>query len=96
MDVLEPNRVVERAARDCLGIRVVTPFRGMLGKRDELLDELITWLDDREIDDAGPFFLRLHVIDMSGPMDLEVGVVTPAPLRGDARVKPGTLAATRR
>jgi len=95
MDVLEPNRVVERAARDCLGIRVVTPFRGMLGKRDELLDELITWLDDRGIDDAGPFFLRLHVIDMSGPMDLEVGVVTPAPLRGDARVKAGTLPAGR-
>lgn len=95
MEVLEPNRVVEQAVRDCLGIRVVTPFRGMLGKRDELLDELIAWLDDRTIDDAGPFFLRLHVIDMSGLMDLEVGVLTPAPLRGDARVRAGTLPAGR-
>ncbi|TDW91707.1 GyrI-like domain-containing protein [Kribbella sp. VKM Ac-2566] len=95
MDVLEPARVREWATRDCLGIRVVTPFRGMLGKRNELLDELIAWLADQGIDDVGPFFLRLHVIDMSGPMDLEVGVLTPTALAGDARVKPSTLPAGR-
>ncbi|TDO63965.1 effector-binding domain-containing protein [Kribbella sp. VKM Ac-2571] len=95
MDVLEPARVSEWATRDCLGIRVVTPFRGMLGKRNELLDELIAWLAGQGIDDVGPFFLRLHVIDMSGPMDLEVGVLTPTALAGDARVKPSTLPAGR-
>ncbi|TCC09936.1 GyrI-like domain-containing protein [Kribbella soli] len=91
MDVVEPTRVVRHEARTCVGIRVVTPFRGMLGKRNELLDELIAWVADQGIDDAGPFFLRLHVIDMSGPMDLEVGVLTPTALPGDERVRPGVL-----
>ncbi|WP_350274065.1 GyrI-like domain-containing protein [Kribbella sp. HUAS MG21] len=99
MDVLEPPRVTERPPQDYLGIRLVTPFRGMLGKRNDLLDELSSWLANHRIDDAGPFFLRLHVIDMNGPMDLEVGAMTPPPVRpadhraraGDGRVRPGML-----
>jgi hypothetical protein len=95
MDLLEPPRVVERSTQDCLGIRVVTPFRGMLSMRNELISELDAWLGSQGIENVGPFFLRLHVIDMSGLMDLEVGVVTPGPLAGDARVRPGVLPAGR-
>jgi hypothetical protein len=51
----------------------------MLGVRDRLLDELDTWVEAIGID-AGPAFLRLHVIDMEGPMDIEVGVMTPSGL----------------
>ncbi len=95
MDLLEPPRIVERPQQDYLGIRVITPFRGMLSIRNELISELSAWLDTRGIDDVGPFFLRLHVIDMSGPMDLEVGVVTPGPQAGDDRVQPAVLPAGR-
>jgi hypothetical protein len=41
------------------------------------------------------FFLRLRVIDMAGPMDLEVGMMTPEKLPGDDRVRPATLPAER-
>jgi hypothetical protein len=41
------------------------------------------------------FFLRLRVIDMAGPMDLEVGMMTPEKLPGDDRVRPATLPAGR-
>ena len=95
MDLLEPPRVVERPQQDYLGIRVVTPFRGMLSTRNVLINELDAWLLRHSIDDVGPFFLRLHVIDMNGPMDLAVGAVTPGPLTGDARVQPAVLPAGR-
>jgi hypothetical protein len=95
MELLEPPRVVDRLQQDYVGIRVVTPFRGMQSIRNELLDELNAWLLRHRVDDVGQFFLRLHVIDMSGPMDLEVGVVTPGPLAGDARAQPATLPAGR-
>lgn len=63
----------------------------MLANRDRLLAELITWLDAHGIETAGPFFLRLHVIDMTGLMDIEVGVVGDgAP---DDRVTRGILPA---
>ena len=93
MDLLEAPRVVERPEQHYLGIRVITPFRGMLAKRNELLDELFGWLRTAGVDDSGMFFLRLHVIDMAGPMDLEVGMMTPKPLPGDDRVRPATLPA---
>jgi effector-binding domain-containing protein len=95
MDLLEPPRVVERPQVDYLGIRVVTPFRGMLAVRNELIDELSAWLVRQGVDDVGMFFLRLHVIDMNGPMDLEVGVITSGPVAGDDRVRPAVLPAGR-
>ena len=86
MELIEPPRVVKRSEASYLGIRVVTPFRGMLRVRDELMSELNAWLQARGID-AGPFFLRLNVIDMEGPMDLEVGAITKDSLPGDDRVQ---------
>ncbi|MBM7785548.1 GyrI-like domain-containing protein [Tenggerimyces flavus] len=95
MELLEPPRVVDRARVDCLGIRVVTPFRGMLRVRDELLAELAACLKTHDLEPDGPFFHRLHLIDMDGPMDIEVGVVTSAPVGGDDRVRRTELPAGR-
>src|ERR1700723_3869702 len=93
VQIIEPPRVEQRPAKTYLGIRVVTPFRGMLRVRDELLAELYLWLASHDIEPTGPFFLRLHVIDMEGPMDLEVGVITTTELEGDDRVRSGALPA---
>jgi effector-binding domain-containing protein len=93
VDLIKPPRVERRPAVAYVGIRVVTPFRGMLRVRDALMADLVAWLDGRE---AGPLFFRLHVIDMDGPMDIEVGAVTAAPLAGGGdRVRAATLPAGR-
>jgi effector-binding domain-containing protein len=93
VQIIQPPQVEQRPEKAYVGIRVVTPFRGMLRARDELLAELYQWLTSRDFEPAGPFFLRLHVIDMEGPMDLEVGVVTTGELGGDDRVRTGVLPA---
>lgn len=92
MDIIEQPRVERRAETPYLAIRVITPFRGMLHARDELLSELIGWLKAQDAE-SERFFLRLHVIDMEGPMDLEVGAITKEPVSGDKRVKPAILPA---
>ena len=81
-----------RPAEHYLGIRVITPFRGMLGVRDKLMAELFGWLDRQKLD-MGEAFLRLHVVDMEGLMDLEVGATVSGPVAGDDRVRPGKLPA---
>ena len=81
MEIIAPPRVEERPERVYVGIRVVTPFRGMLKVRD-----------------VAPIehgFLRLHVIDMNGPMDIEAGYFTRAPSQGAGRIKPGSMPAGR-
>jgi effector-binding domain-containing protein len=93
MQIIQSPRLEQRPEKTCLGIRVVSPFRGMLHVRDELLAELYTWLASHDMQPVGPFFLRLYVIDMEGPMDLEVGVVTSTEVKGDDRVRSGVLPA---
>ena len=95
MEIIEPARVEQRPERMYVGIRVVTPFRGMLKVRDELLQEVRRWIDQSGVETVGYGFLRLHVIDMAGPMDLEAGYFTRRPCEGDGRVQPGSMPAGR-
>src|SRR4029077_18899525 len=89
VEIIEPARVEQRPERVYVGIRVVTPFRGMLKVRGELLQELRLSIEELDIETVGHGFLRLHVIDMAGPMDLEVGYFTRGPCEGGGRVQPG-------
>jgi hypothetical protein len=96
MEIVEPARVEERAEIPYVGIRVITPFRGMLATRDQLLAEARTGIKEAGIETVGYGFLRLFVIDMDGPMDLEAGYFTPRPVHaGYSRLQPGSMAAGR-
>jgi effector-binding domain-containing protein len=95
MEVIEGPRIVAKPETPYVGIRLVTPFRGMFAVRDKLMAELYEWLDKRDVVDVGSTFFRLHVIDMEGPMDVEVGVITKEALEGDDRVRAATLPAGR-
>jgi len=94
MEILDGPVVAVRPDRHSAGIRVVTPFRGMFAVRDALMAELYAWLGKQDVD-FGHTFFRLHVVDMAGAMDVEVGVVTDKPVEGDDRVRAGVLPAGR-
>jgi effector-binding domain-containing protein len=93
MEIVGAPNIVHRPETPYLGIRLVTPFRGMLSVRDRLLTELHNLVVERHVDVAGAYFLRLHVIDMKGPMNIEVGVMTTDRPEGDDRVRAGVLPA---
>lgn len=76
MEMIRPPQVVIRPERTYVGRRVVTPFRGMLRVRDALLAELDLWATGKSSSPTGPAFMRLWVVDMDGPMDIEVGLLT--------------------
>jgi len=92
LDIVSGPQLERRPEAPTLGIRETVPFRTMLSHRDRLLAELTEWLSDHDVEPDGPFFLRLHVVDMSDLMDIEVGVVGTA-AAADARVQPGALPA---
>lgn len=82
-------RIEPRDEAPAVGIRLVTPFRGMLRVRDELLAELAAWLAERDLHTPGPFFLRLHRVDMAADMEIEVGIFG-VDHAGDERVRSST------
>ncbi|HEV2590509.1 MAG TPA: GyrI-like domain-containing protein [Gaiellaceae bacterium] len=93
MEIVVPAHVERRQAQSYLGIRVVTPFRGMLKVRNDLQAELARWTHAHDVATRGFGLFRLHVIDMEGPMELEVAVLVDCPPEGDDRVRPGELPA---
>ena len=95
MEILEGPTVETRPAIPYVGIRAVTPFRGMLGVRDELLAEVLAWSAQSGLDVVGHGFMRLNVVDMHGDMDIEVGLVTPQRTDDSSRVRSGVLPAGR-
>ena len=96
MEIVEPARAEVRPEIPYVGIRVVTPFRGMLAARDRLLAEARDGIKEAGIETVGYGFLRLHVIDMDGPMDLEAGYFTVGPAHTEhPRLRPGSMAAGR-
>lgn len=79
MEIHAGPEVVSRDAVPYIGIREVTPFRGMVSRSDALLKQVQQWCSERGIVPTGPPFMRLHVIDMRGEMDIAVGVpVSPS------------------
>lgn len=64
----------------------------MLAVRDRLLAQARTEIKEAGIETVGYGFLRLHVIDMDGPMDLEAGYFTAGPAHIDhPRLRPGSM-----
>jgi effector-binding domain-containing protein len=94
VEIIDGPSAAAKPERHSVGIRLVTPFRGMFSVRDELMEELYAWVDERGIE-YGHTFFRLHVVDMDGPMDVEVGVITEKAVRGAGRVAAGVLPAGR-
>jgi effector-binding domain-containing protein len=78
-----------------MGIRTVTPFKGMFTVVAMLRKELDAWIETNKIKTAGPPFLRFHVIDMRGFMDISYAVPVRKALPDDGNIKAAELPAGR-
>jgi effector-binding domain-containing protein len=85
----------EREAQHYVGIRTQVPLKDLKKIIPAFLDELFAWLRKEGIAPAGAPFIRYHVIDMAGSMDVELGVPVASAVAGDGRVAPGMIPAGR-
>jgi hypothetical protein len=67
-------RIDTRAEQPYVGIRTQTPMKGMFKVIDRLFKEIEVWAKKQAIEPVDAPFLRYHVIDMEGVMDIEVGL----------------------
>jgi effector-binding domain-containing protein len=95
MTIVGTPKVDQRPERPYMAIRTQVPMKGMFSVVDQLRMELSSWLQQQGVTPAGPPFLRYHVIDMSGEMDIEVGIPIITPQPDTPRVRVGVLPAGR-
>src|ERR1700689_253961 len=79
----EPQ-VEQRAEQPYAGVRLRVTMDGLSGVVDRGFPELFGWLAEHAIAPAGPPFIRYHVIDMDGELDIELGVRAGATPDGSA------------
>jgi effector-binding domain-containing protein len=91
MTIVSEPKIDERKAQPYMGIRTQTPMTGMSKMVTKLFREINAWAKQHDLKPAGPPFLRYHVIDMEGQMDIEVGIPVAASMPADGRVAAGTL-----
>jgi effector-binding domain-containing protein len=70
MTTIGKPKIEKRPKLTYMGIRTISPFKGMSKEIDRLANELNSWVDEKKIKTTGPPFLRYHVIDMRGFMDI--------------------------
>lgn len=95
MTIVGAPKIDFRPERSYMGLRTQVPLKGMFSVVDRLRKELARWFEQQGLDPAGPPFLRYHVIDMAGVMDIEVGAPVVTALPDDGRVQAGLLPAGR-
>jgi effector-binding domain-containing protein len=78
-----------------MGIRTIAPFKGMSKVIDKISKEINAWVRDHNIKPAGPPFLRFHVIDMRGFMDISFGVPVRKALPDDGQINADMIPAGR-
>ena len=95
MTTIGKPRIDKRPERTYMGIRTLAPFKGMSKVIDKISRELNTWVAENKIKTSGPPFLRYHVIDMRGSMDISFCVPVRKALPDDGEIKAGVLPAGR-
>jgi effector-binding domain-containing protein len=89
-------QISARSEQPTLGIRTpVTMEEFGQGVIPRLSGEVFTYLKQQGLAPAGPEFIRYHVIDMAGQMEVEIGVPVAPGVGGNGRVAAGVLPAGR-
>jgi effector-binding domain-containing protein len=95
MTTIGKPKIDTRPEQIYMGIRTVAPFKGMSKVVAKLSKELNAWVNQNKIETAGPPFLRLHVVDMRGFMDLSYGIPVYQALPDNGNIKADVLAVGR-
>lgn len=88
-------RLEQRDEQPYVGIRTQVPTSKFKEIIPQFLDELFAWLGRQGVKPAGAPFMRYHLINMAGNMDVELGVPVATTLQGDGRIAPGVIPAGR-
>jgi effector-binding domain-containing protein len=93
--MLTEPMIVERDEQPYLGLRTSVTMEGISGFLDASFPTVFAHMEATGIRPSGPPFVRYHVIDMDGVLDIEVGVPVASAATGTDRVVAGVLPAGR-
>jgi effector-binding domain-containing protein len=95
MNIIREPNIDTRPEQPYMGIRIISPFKGMSAMIGKISKEMHNWVKAYDVAPAGPPFIRFHVIDMRGKMEITYGIPLNVILPEDGRVTADVLVAGR-
>jgi len=95
MTTIGKPKIDKRPKLIYMGIRTIAPFHGMSKVIDRIRQDLNAWVEQNQVKLSGPPFLRYHVIDMHGFMDISFCFPVLKALPDDGDVKADFIPAGR-
>lgn len=95
MPTIGKPKIDKRPKQVYMGIRTIAPFKGMSKVISGIAEDLNAWVNENNIKTSGLPFLRYHVIDMRGSMDISFCVPVRKALPDDGQVKADFIPAGR-
>lgn len=86
-------KIDTRSKQVYMGIRTIAPFKGMSKEVDKIRQQLNAWITVHNIKAIGAPFLRYHVIDMRGGMDISYAVLVDKAVPDEGDIKADELPA---
>jgi effector-binding domain-containing protein len=92
--ITEPT-LVNRSEQPYVGIRTQVAVQDFPKAIDEAFPAVFAWLEQQGVKPASAPFIRYHVINMPGRLDVEMGVPVTKALSGSGRIQAGVVPAGR-
>ena len=93
--MISKPKLEDRDAQHYVGIRTQVPMKALKNVIPHLLGDVFAWVEKQGVTPAGAPFIRYHVINMGGDMDVELGVPVATAIQGDEWVSSGLIPAGR-
>jgi effector-binding domain-containing protein len=88
-------KIESRPEQPYVGKRIVMPMSEFGNVIPTLISDVSKWLDGKNVEPAGPPFLRYRVINMPERMDVEVGIPVDQTVAADDQIASDSLPAGR-
>ena len=88
-------KIVERGEQPYVAVKSVVSMKEIGAVAGKFLGEIFGWVAGHELAPAGAPFFKYNVVDMERGLEIEFGIPTASPAKGDDRALAGVLPAGR-
>lgn len=89
----ETPKVITRKEVPYVSLRATVKGEDLPGLVQKVVPQLGAWLAEHKITPKGPLFIRYTYVDMPKRLDVEVGLITTAKVKGSGQVISGVIPA---
>ena len=86
-------QVVQRKVVPCISVKATVNIEEIGAIISKLMPKLQSCLKEQKVEKSGPVFIRYTLVNMPSRLDIEVGIITPKKLKGQADVISGSIPA---